>query len=116
MSEAGRKVEAVWREIPSHYQGVDIDAFVVMPNHIHGIIVLTGVGRAQGPAPTLPDVVRCFKSLTTKRHGSGKLWQRNYYEHIIRNEEDLNHARRYIIGNPLRCVGAGPRARPPFLP
>ena len=94
-----------------------------MPNHIHGIILLPGVGRAQGPAPTLPDLIRCFKSLTTKGHGRGKLWQRNYYEHIIRNDEDLSHARRYIANNPLNWssdpenpVGAGYHARPPSLP
>jgi hypothetical protein len=61
LSEAGRMVQTVWEEIPVHYVGVAIDTFVVMPNHIHGIIVLVGaapcgrppLGQAQGPAPTI---------------------------------------------------------------
>ena len=87
-------------------------------------------GQAQGPAPTggyagkaartggvvglsLPDVVHRFKSFTTARyrHGvqndgwtpfPGRLWQRNYYEHIIRNDDELSHIRQYIAGNPAR--------------
>lgn len=77
-------------------------------------------GQAQGPAPTtnvrnlsLPDVVHRFKSMTTRRYADGvkhdnwppfnkKLWQRNYYEHIIRNEDGLRDIREYIKSNPLR--------------
>ena len=100
-------------EIFENYSGVEIDEFVIMPNHIHGIVVLVGAtpcgrpdtlectnsGQAQGPAPTLTlsDVVHRFKTLTTKRYTDGvkhngwhpfprKLWQRNYYEHIICNK------------------------------
>lgn len=99
------------------------DAFIVMPNHIHGIIVLNSVGagpcarpeqgQPQGVAPTfsLPDVIHRFKSLTTTRYRqgvlkmgwrpfAGKLWQRNYYERIIRNDDELNRTREYIQGNP----------------
>jgi putative transposase len=130
LSDAGRMVQTVWDEIPVHYAGVAIDAFVVMPNHIHGIIVLVGaapcgrpplgrapLGQAQGPAPTigisLPDVVHRFKTMTTKRYADGvkqrgwplfpgQLWQRNYYEHIIRDEESLNRIRQYIADNPAQ--------------
>jgi REP element-mobilizing transposase RayT len=108
---------------PNIIQGGEIDAFVVMPNHIHGIIILVGagpracpaLGQPQGVAPTLslPDVVHRFKTMTTKRYADGveqcgwrlfpgRLWQRNYYEHIIRNEGDLDAIRRYIACNPLR--------------
>jgi len=114
---------------PNIIQGVEIDAFVVMPNHIHGVIILAGagpcacpvlgqprgIGQPQGVAPTLslPDVVHRFKTMTTKRYADGveqcgwrpfpgRLWQRNYYEHIIRNEGDLKAIRRYIACNPLR--------------
>jgi hypothetical protein len=75
----------------------------------------THSGQAQGPAPTLsaPDVVHRFKTLTTKRYAdgvkqsgwptfSGRLWQRNYYEHIIRNDESLNRIREYIVNNPAQ--------------
>jgi len=103
LSRIGKEVLRIWQEIPTHYPGVEIDQLAIMPNHFHGIIQLTG-GRARGPAPTLGDVVKSFKSLTTKRSGRPKLWQRSYYEHIIRDEADLNHARRYIAGNPLRWL------------
>jgi len=140
MNDAGRMVQSVWNEIPDHHPGVDVDAFVVMPNHVHGIIILTGepvaarpeyaVGATvdRGVAPTgtnepgetaagkrmsLPNVVHRFKSLTTARyrHGvyelrwppfPGRLWQRNYYERIVRNEEALSRIRHYILDNPAR--------------
>jgi REP element-mobilizing transposase RayT len=162
LSEAGRMVQSVWDELPARYPGVDVDEFVVMPNHIHGIIVLTGVGattggcpdgvvdavdgQARGPAPTdggpaptdggsaptdgdgaglsLPDVVHRFKSFTTARyrHGvnnmgwmpfPGRLWQRNYYEHIIRNDDELGRIRRYIalLAAPV-APGRGSEQRP----
>jgi len=150
LNDAGRMVHAVWNAIPFHYPGVDIDAFIAMPNHIHAIIVLVGagpracpvtggqprgvaptgseigqprgvaptgseIGQPRGVAPTLslPDVVHRFKTMTTKRYVdgvercawprfNGKLWQRNYYEHIIRNDADLNRIRAYIENNPAR--------------
>jgi REP element-mobilizing transposase RayT len=136
MNEAGSMVQGVWDELASHYPCVSTDAFVVMPNHVHGIIMLTLVGagphacpdlvqswegQPRGVAPTkgdlpamsLGDVVARFKTLTTKRYTEGvrqsgwspfpgRLWQRNYYEHITRNERALNHIRRYILENPLR--------------
>ncbi len=128
----GKMVQSVWNELPRHYPGVNIDAFVVMPNHLHGIIMLTTVGagpracpdkgracpdkgQPQGVAPTMSliNVVHRFKSLTTARyrHGVvqwdwrpffGRLWQRNYYEHIIRNAEELNCIRQYIADNPMQ--------------
>ncbi len=101
-SDTGRMVESMWLALPEHYPGVRLDAFVVMPNHVHGILLLSAEGRAWGPAPTLGDVVGRFKSLTTRLYARGKLWQRSYYEHIIRNDEDLNHTRRYIAENVLR--------------
>ena len=73
------------------------------------------MGQPQGVAPTLslPDVVHRLKTLTTKRYSDGvkqhdwppfpgKLWQRNYYEHIIRNENELNRIREYVVNNPLQ--------------
>ena len=173
---AGEMVHSVWQEMPRFYPGVETDQFVVMPNHIHGIIVLTpainpvgagpcacpcpcacpspcacpdsgqpqgvaptcdgqlrggeqpqGAGQARRPAPTLgigqpqgvaralslPEVVHRFKTLTTKRYADGvkrlgwppfpkNLWQRNYYEHIIRDEDDLTRIREYIVNNPLQ--------------
>ena len=139
-------VESTWSQMPHHYPTVQIDAFVVMPNHIHGIIFLTdgqawepattsGLATAQDgqawepattdgpittpgpgsePAPTfgLSDTIHRFKSLTTRRfadlgHSGGHkpqyphLWQRNYYEHVIRDYDSLQRIREYIVNNPL---------------
>ena len=162
LSDAGRMIETTWDELSAHYPGVDTDAFVVMPNHVHGIIVLAGtdespdvVGagpRACPPTParppvkgqsreafrrpvastvatelpaadqspgagarplSLPEVVHRFKTLTTKRYTDGvkqadwppypgRLWQRNYYEHVVRNEAALDRLRRYVENNPMR--------------
>jgi len=125
LNDAGQMVQDVWDELPAFYPSVQTDAFIVMPNHIHGIIILVGadpcvcpdeIGQPQMIAPTrlsLPDVVHRFKTMTTKRYIDGvkkfgwtpfrrRLWQRNYYEHIIRNDHALQRIREYIWTNPLR--------------
>lgn len=128
LSSVGEMINTIWFEIPIYYPNVDIDAFVIMPNHIHGIIILlenhtVGAvpcdrpkpGQPQGVAPTLslPEVLHRFKSLTTKRYIDGvkysgwppfpgRLWQRNYWEHVIRNRRTLEAVRRYIMHNPMR--------------
>ncbi len=105
---------------------VSIDSFVVMPNHVHFIVWLNPVGAplagAHGarptaragasPAPTLADVVGAFKSTVATKwlkrlrrhepHRSGRVWQRNYYERVIRNEDELSRIRDYILHNPSR--------------
>ncbi len=115
LSEPGLMVQNVWDELPLYYPGVEVDVFVSMPDHIHGIIFLTG-NNISGDRPnkpmTLGDVVHRFKSLTTAkyRHGVAKLgwtpfpkkfWQRNYHEHIIRDEESWENIREYILNNPI---------------
>ena len=133
LNEAGYMVHKIWNELPEKYPGVEIDEFIVMPNNIHGIVVLNvGAGpcacpdankgqpkvegQPRGVAPTrlsLPDVVHRYKSFTTSEYRigveqlnwipfPGKLWQRNYYEHVIRNEKELNQTREYISNNPLQ--------------
>ena len=110
-SSAGQMVRAVWDAIPERYESVAVDEFIVMPEHLHGIITLPGAG---GPSSlSLPQVVQRFKSLTTTRYREavsssgwppyrGSLWQRNYYEHVVRDEAELNRIRQYIRENPLR--------------
>jgi len=105
----GEVVQACWDDLPRHYPHVELDAFVIMPNHAHGIIMIS-VGAGFKPAPThgLPEIIRAFKTFSSRRINDLRdmsgvpLWQRNYYEHVIRNEESLNTIRRYIIENPLR--------------
>ena len=94
-----------------------LDSFVLMPNHLHGSIHITEVGappgRPHGAAPTLGTMVAWFKSMTTNAYirgakGDGwpafntRLWQRDYYGHIVRNERDLDSVREYIFNNPAR--------------
>jgi putative transposase len=127
LNDAGISVQVAWHDLQAHYLYIKTDAFVVMPNHIHGVIVLVGAGpgacppsypeprQPQGVAPTLslPEVVHRFKTLTTKHYidkvkksgwtpFAGRLWQRNYFEHIVRGEESLNRIRQYILDNPAR--------------
>jgi putative transposase len=130
LNDAGQMVATSWEAIATRFSGVEIDQFVVMPNHLHGILVLpdareaTTKGATTRVAPTvgaplvgaparLGEVVGGFKSLATvgyingvKANGwpgfRGRLWQRNYYEHIIRDETALNRVRRYIDENPAR--------------
>lgn len=165
--EPGTMVAEMWEEIPSRFPHVILDAMVVMPNHVHGIIVLTAPtapewapfagAPAEGAAPaigasarvaptnvggvtastgapgmraptrgaptggaaavtgrpTVGAVVGVFKSLTTVAYARGveargwprfrgRLWQRNFYEHVIRDETSMNRIREYIAGNPAR--------------
>lgn len=96
-------------------KNVDLDYYVIMPNHIHVIIIMEGnsVGATRRVVPTLQRnglgaIIGQFKSVVTKRinkleNRPGQfIWQRNYYEHIIRNEEDLFFTRKYIKLNPLK--------------
>jgi REP element-mobilizing transposase RayT len=122
LNDAGRMVRDVWQAMPDHYPGVCVDEMVVMPNHVHGIVVIADAPAAEamragtgGPAPTehmsLIDAMKRFKSLTTVRYGigvrqhgwarySGSLWQRSYYERGIRNDRELDATRVYILRNP----------------
>jgi REP-associated tyrosine transposase len=131
-NNAGRTVRQVWAELPRHYSGVEIDAFVVVPNHIHGVIVLTNSVGAGSPRPaagagtaplqgTLGRVVARFKYESTQRLNSARgtpgarLWQRNYYEHVVRGGESLDGIRRYIFENPAHWESdpENPRAARP---
>jgi REP element-mobilizing transposase RayT len=158
-NDAGRIVQAIWKALPLHYPGVALDEFVIMPKHVHGIIVLdsgvgaqfiappdadgsegainrapttdivldSGVGAqfiaplgsggainralttdalsASDRPPTLGDIVRGFKARSTRLlrrdRGYQRVWQRNYYEHVLRDKGSLSRVREYISNNPL---------------
>jgi putative transposase len=125
LNAAGKIVLNCWYDLTARFPEVELDSFTVMPNHVHGIIMIVGAGLAlpsrgaASSAPTekppscikrhsLSDVVRAFKSISAiqvnRQLGRSKkpLWQRNYYEHIIRDEESLNRIREYIHYNPLK--------------
>ena len=142
LTEAGEMVRRIWNELAEAYPGVQLDASVIMPNHMHGVVLLNldapssvgagprarpnggtanvsdasvGAGPHAGPERvlSLSDLMQRFKSLTTseyirgvKERGwppfPGKLWQRGFYEHVIRNEDDLADIREYIVNNPAK--------------
>jgi REP element-mobilizing transposase RayT len=118
-------VERCWLEIPDHHPMVQLDEWVIMPNHLHAIVVLADDrvhdcrGEVTSPnregaetAPlrkrTLGQVVAYFKYQTAKAINQARstpgasVWQRNYYEHVIRNEDDLTQIRQYILDNPVQ--------------
>lgn len=118
LSRFGELIEETWCDLPNHHPNVSLDSHVIMPNHFHGLIVLADQAR-QGRAATverfqkavrgsLPTIVRSFKSAATRRinvcRGSSvcPIWQRNYYEHVIRDDDEFYRARKYIRDNPLK--------------
>ena len=111
LNEYGEIIKFTWLDLVNHNRGILLDEFVVMPNHAHGIIIIGAglIGAGLEPAPTdtgLPEIMRQFKTFSAKRikklrnAPSSTLWQRNYYDHIIRNEQTLNAIRAYIKNNP----------------
>lgn len=120
VNEYGQSVQEEWVRSAKIRCEIELDAFVIMPNHIHGIITIHddvgAIGRSplqkiipsHGPAKqSLGAFVAGFKSATTKRINEIRntphlpVWQRNYYEHVIRDEKSLNQIREYILNNPL---------------
>ena len=130
LNNIGEIVKQCWDDLPNHYGNCKLDEFIVMPNHVHGIIVIDNVidhvgagfvgasfvGASFKPAPTTNDhlkwhglfeIVRAFKTFSARKINVAQnlfrfQWQRNYYEHVIRNENELYIKRRYIINNPMK--------------
>jgi REP element-mobilizing transposase RayT len=164
LNNVGKMVEKKWYDLPVHFPGIELDRMVIMPNHLHGIIIITdcrrgntnhplilvdmiGLSPRDGVFPPLPiaitktgpdqgamtaplqrgktlgQMVAWFKYESTKEinrivtdNPEMKIWQRNYFDRIIRNDEELNRIRNYIVTNPgtwekdenyLRMIGAG---------
>jgi REP element-mobilizing transposase RayT len=104
LNDMGTIVQQTWDDLPTHYQGIELDAFIVMPNHVHGIIILADQSERRHP---ISEIVRGFKTFSArgvnKCAGSRSvLWQRGYYEHVIRNEKALDRIRAYVANNPSR--------------
>ena len=145
LNKCGQIAAECWNEIPNHFRQTKLDNYVIMPNHIHGILVITDTprrgmampcpydrprphgrgmalpcpyGRQQDTQPlikrqfgkpiaqSIPTIIGSFKSAVTKRinivrHAKGTpVWQRNYYDHIIRDDASMQHIRHYIQNNP----------------
>ncbi|MBI4776817.1 MAG: transposase [Deltaproteobacteria bacterium] len=117
LDDSGRTVMSQWLNTPVLRPNAALDEFIVMPNRVHGIVVILKRGRGvlqyaptgpRSPSQTIGAVLRGFKSATTKQINEsrntpgGRVWQRNYYEHIIRNDDELNRIREYIVDNPAQ--------------
>jgi REP element-mobilizing transposase RayT len=102
LGPAGRVVVEAWSSIPLHHPWCLTDAHVVMPDHVHGILIIDRKDRA-GQVRPLHDVVGAFKAQASRRAGRA-LWQRGYHDRIIRNEDELTALRAYIAANPLRWL------------
>ena len=129
LNDAGKMIDKWWNELQNKFTNIQLDQYVIMPNHFHGIVFINNVPDvsvgadlrvcpqnnletgAHAGAP-LQTIIQWFKTMTTNdyiRHVKNdrwqsfdkKLWQRNYYEHVIRNDVSLNEIRDYIINNPL---------------
>jgi REP element-mobilizing transposase RayT len=107
-SLAGEMVAETWNSLPERFPFVALDAFVVMPNHLHGILLLTDPephDRETSPRQ-LGNIIRAFKAASTRQiRETGTVnfaWQRDYFDHIIRTEQDLERIRAYIEANPSR--------------
>jgi putative transposase len=124
LNPAGQMIIDEWLAIQSRFTSVQLEEFVVMPNHFHAILSilptvegsLVSIVNGRVPTrgtPTLGEMIGAFKSITTNQYISGvkhqkwtpfdrKLWQRNYYEHIIRDDRSFKILQSYIQDNPLR--------------
>jgi REP element-mobilizing transposase RayT len=109
LNDAGKIVNNAWQWLGEQYEYVELDEFVVMPNHIHGIICIRRGGSRTAPTiKPLGRLVGAFKTTSTKQINimlktpGVQFWQRNYYEHIIRNDNELTRIREYILHNPAQ--------------
>ena len=93
-------------DLEKRYKTIKIDKYVIMPNHIHAIIVIKNETAGASPCPTLSDVVCTFKSFTTRKchliNFDTKIWQTSFYDHIIRDEKDYLKIWNYIDANPQK--------------
>jgi len=124
-------IQETWDNLPQHYPEVILDEYVIMPNHVHGIIIINDINKhvmtgyprrgtaccaltgtierfGKPTAGSLPTIIRSYKSAVTEqindfnRAPGNAIWQRNYHEHVIRNDNDLYDIRKYIVENPQR--------------
>ncbi len=133
LNEAGQIAQRCWEDIPHHFPHAVLDAVTIMPNHVHGIIVITESGRGEASVPgnslgtrtgrtdasplregrpngtqprSLSAIMQNFKSICTRKTNTARgapatpVWQRGFYEHVIRTEAELMTIREYVLGNP----------------
>lgn len=114
----GRVAATYWERLPHHFPNLQLGAWVIMPNHMHGILIITEAAAPSAPPPedglaagSLGAIVGNYKSTTTRRINQmrhtpgGVVWQRNYWEHIIRDDAAYARIADYIATNPARWQG-----------
>ncbi len=124
LNQFGRIAEQCWFDLPNHYPNLTLDAFCIMPDHLHGIMIInntaiveTGLKPVSTTDPvTKPnsnnhgifEFIRAFKTFSTRRmneldNTAGKSrWQSRFHDHVIRNEQELHRIRQYIMNNPTK--------------
>ena len=107
LNTLGQLVDSHWRKLPEHWPHASVDLYVVMPNHLHGILMLESVDET-GQAASATTIVGGFKSGVTKewrllsQDRMATIWQRGFYDRVIRDEDELRAVQEYIQNNPLR--------------
>lgn len=108
LNPCGKIVQETWHDLVNHIAGIRLDSFQIMPNHVHGIVIILGDELIQKPRTEFGEIIRQLKTFSARRINNftdtpgGQVWQRNYYERVIRDEEELEKFRNYIMDNPRR--------------
>lgn len=110
LTECGKITENIMNEIEIKYDNVRVDKYVIMPNHIHIILTISDVFGTGNPSPTVSNIIAWFKYTSTKlinqKYNSvgNRIFQRSFYDHIIRNENDYKEIWQYIENNPAKWL------------
>jgi putative transposase len=111
LTAIGEIARAAWNSLPQRFQGLVLDACVIMPNHLHAILLLAPsipAVNAKERTYSLPDIIGAFKSISTNqanlilKRRDQPIWHRSYHDHIIRNSRELRNIQLYICENPIR--------------
>ena len=110
LNAPGHEVARIWGTIPTHRTGVQLDEYVVMPNHIHGLLTILADDEtdAAGGQASMASIVGQFKAEATRAihaiagYEHARVWQRSFYDHIVRSESALERVRQYVVDNPAR--------------
>jgi len=118
LNKYGEIVKKCWFKIPEHFDNVELNEFIIMPNHIHGIIIIKYTNQPVGNDPCVvpinnnqvghggPTLQKYIDGVNKKQFPrfNKRIWQKSYYDHIIRTEYSLFQIRQYIIGNPSKWI------------
>jgi len=116
LNQNGKIMDECWNDLPNHYSNCELDYYIIMPNHFHGIVIITEKNlndekasvTSEHKSHSLSEIVRGFKSFSSRKinqlitSGTKFRWQNSFYDRVIRNEKELCLIRKYIIENPLK--------------